>query len=169
MAPEATTQPRVPIQAWAGVALCLAPLVILALSKPWIWLVLAAVVTLPVWLRKADAARWRRRASARTGEDIGTFARAFARKGAEPFDPRVIRATWDALTVEFERGGPRVPVRPTDDLDEDFDIENVDVLATAVAKRAGRSAASWEANVSVLDGVRTVADLVRIVSRQPSA
>jgi hypothetical protein len=145
-----------------------AALVVLALWKPWAWLLLAGFVALQIYFRRTDARRWRLRAAARTTEDIGTFARGFDRKGAEPFDPRVIRATWEALAVELQPGGPRVPVRPNDDLEEDFEIEEVDVLATAVAKRAGRSTRAWERTPSVLDEVVTVADLVRVVSRQPS-
>jgi len=157
-----------PLWAWAISALYVGALVILALWKPWVWLLLGAFVALQVLFRRTDARRWQQRAAARTGEDIGTFARSFDRKGAEAFDPRVIRATWEALALELQPGGPRVPVRPNDDLEDDFEIEYVDVLATAVAERAGRSARAWERTPSILDGVLTVADLVRVVSRQPT-
>src|SRR5438128_1874953 len=40
--------------------------------------------------------RLQRLAAERSGEDIGTFARAFNRR-AGLFDPWVVRATWDAL------------------------------------------------------------------------
>jgi hypothetical protein len=52
----------------------------------------------------------------RPGEDIGTFARAFDRR-AEPFDPWVVRATWDALVPYVTHGDWHVPLRPTDRLD----------------------------------------------------
>ena len=45
------------------------------------------------------------------GEDIGTFARAFDRR-SEPFDPWVVRATWDALLPYCG-----FPLRPADRVD----------------------------------------------------
>ena len=157
-----------PYGAWAVVAAYFAILALVALWKPWFWLVLAGMAALQVHFYRVDLRRWRARGASRRGEDIGTFAKAFDRKGPAPFDPRVVRATWDALAVELEPGGPRVPVRPTDDLERDFEIEYVDVLATAIAQRAGRASIAWQARPSLLDDVRTVADLVRVVSRQPS-
>src|SRR4030095_4437057 len=68
-------------------------------------------------IAKRNADRYELRLSKeRTGEDIGTFARAFDRR-SESFDPWVVRATWEALQpyVSF-------PLRPTDRLVEDLCI-----------------------------------------------
>lgn len=112
--------------------------------------------------------RLRRLAAARPGEDIGTFARAFDRRG-EPFDPHVVRAVWDALQPYMIYGRGRVPVRLTDRIDEDLDIDWDDIdmgLLQEVAGRAGRSLEGLEAN-PWYGRVRTVGDLVRLLSTQP--
>jgi hypothetical protein len=157
-----------PYQAWALVGLYFAIFSLVALWKPRMWFVVGGMAALQIHFYRADARRWRERSASRRGEDIGTFARAFDRKGGSLFDPRVVRATWDALAVELEPGGSRVPVRPVDDLEQDFEIEYVEVLATAIAQRAGRSPVAWQVEPSLLDHVRTVADLVQVVTRQPS-
>ena len=79
----------------------------------WFFFVLIWAVLWPILLLEHFAGPLRRHlgqlASDRIGEDIGTFARGFNRR-TEPFDPWVVRATWDALTsllgdaVEEQRG-----------------------------------------------------------------
>jgi len=99
-----------------------------------------------------------RLAAERAGENIGTFARAFDRR-AEPFDPWVIRATWDSF------GG--VPIRPSDDLAQEFGIaEELDVIVSDIAARSGHSLDFAEPNRVVAE-IKTVGDLVRFVTRQP--
>src|SRR5262249_32026675 len=68
----------------------------------------------------------RRLASERISEHIGTFARAFNRR-SEPFDPWVVRATWDALSPYVVLDGASVPLRPTDRLLEDLCIDPDDI------------------------------------------
>lgn len=157
-----------PLMAWAVWVAYMAGLVLFAFWNSLAWLLVLGFVVLQVYLRRTEARRWRQRAAVRGQEDIGTFARAFDRRGPEPFDPRVIRAVWDALAVEFTPGRARVPVRAEDSLDDDFGIEDVEPLATAVAERVGRSARAWQIRPSVLDDVTTVRGLVRLVSAQPS-
>src|SRR5438105_187153 len=69
-------------------------------------LLVGTLVMIPV-----DNRYFQRLASQRVGEDIGTFARAFDRRN-EPFDPWVVRATWDALQVYVRYPGGRLPLRP---------------------------------------------------------
>jgi hypothetical protein len=104
-----------------------------------------------------------RLAAERKGEDIGTFAQAFDRH-AEPFDPWVIRATWDALRSEL--GG--LPLRPSDNLTEDFGLdEEIDSIIPKIAVRSGRSLEFVVANP--FNGkIKTVGDLVRFITRQPA-
>ena len=161
--------PQAPsLAAWAPVLGYAAVIALMAIPFPSLWLVLGGWAALNVHLRRADAQRWRARAAERQGEDIGRFARAFLRNSAAPFDAWVIRATWDALAVELAAGGPRVPVRPEDDLEDDFDIEDPESLATSIAWRAGRSARAWQVEPALLADLRTVRDLVNLVARQPS-
>lgn len=131
-------------------------IVFLVFSLPWIFA-----------NQNADAEN-RRLAKQRKGEDIGTFARAFDRH-SEPFDPWVVRATWDALQsyVTF-------PLRPTDRLIEDLCIadEEIDMaLLVEVAARSRHSLDDLEANpyfakFSKFSNV-TVADFVKLISWQP--
>jgi hypothetical protein len=108
-----------------------------------------------------------RLARERAGEDIGTFARAFNRR-APTFDPWVVRAVWDALAPWTElRGGGRLPLRPTDVIDElgcvDEDLD--DVLREA-ATRARRSLVAVRGN-PYYRRVVTVGDLVAFIAHQP--
>jgi hypothetical protein len=109
----------------------------------------------------------RRLAGERKGEDIGTFARAFDRR-SEPFDPWVVRATWDALQryVGF-------PLRPTDRLGDVLSIDPLefDSLINEVAERSGHSLDNPEANphyarIPKFDDA-TVCDFVSFISCQP--
>jgi hypothetical protein len=107
-------------------------------------------------------------AAKRLNEDIGTFARSFDRRN-EPFDPWVVRATWDALQpyVTFRDG--RLPLRPTDHLADDLSIADEDledIIADKVAHRSGRSLDSLESN-PYFGKVATVGDFVRFMSSQP--
>jgi hypothetical protein len=133
------------------------------------------VVLFPaVWpcllLNYANNRRLRRLASGRIGEDIGTFARAFDRR-AEPFDPRVVRATWDALRPYTTFPGGSVPLRPGDRLQEDLRIDLDDVafdLIPEVAKRSGHSLHDERSN-PLYGKIHTVGDFVRFITLQPRA
>ena len=100
-------------------------------------------------------------------EDIGTFARAFDRRG-DWFSPHVVRAVWDALEPYVTLGGSRVPVRPTDRIDEDLHIDwdDIELMLSEVANRTGRSIEGIEEN-PWYGRVRTVGDMVRLLSAQP--
>jgi hypothetical protein len=104
---------------------------------------------------------WRR-------EDIGSFARGFDRR-SEPFDPWVVRATWDAMKMYM-----RIPLRPTDRFVKDFGIvdEEIDMaLLDEVAERSGHSLEDlarnpYYAKLSSLPDF-TIGDFVRLISWQP--
>jgi len=107
------------------------------------------------------------RARERTGEDIGTFARALDRR-APSFDPWIVRAVWDALTSwTVLGGGGHLPLHPSDVIADlgcvDEDLE--DVLDEAAA-RAGRRLDDMRAN-PYYGRVSTVGDLVAFISHQP--
>ena len=162
MAPQ-----RASIATWLPLVGCAGMMALMAIPFPFLWVVLGGWVALNVHLRRVDAARWRARATERKHEDIGRFARSFLRDRSAPFDAWVIRATWDALAIELEPGGARVPVRAEDDLEDAFDLEDLEPLATAIAWRAGRSARAWQVAPELLDEVHTVRDLVHLIARQP--
>src|SRR5579872_482881 len=107
-------------------------------------------------------------ANDRSGEDIGTFARAFDRR-SEPFDPWVVRATWDALGLYVSFDGQRLPLRPDDRLLDDLRIDPDDVefsLIPEVAKRSGHSLKNPERNPH-FGKVSAIRDFVRFIASQP--
>jgi hypothetical protein len=110
----------------------------------------------------------RRLVEQRPGEDIGTFARAFDRH-IEPFDPWVVRATWDALVPCVRHGDWHVPLRPTDRLAEDLGIDLDEFRLELLEEVAVRSRHTLDnpENNPVPWEIETVGDLVRFVTLQP--
>jgi hypothetical protein len=105
-------------------------------------------------------------AERRTGESLCTFVRALP---IRDLDTWVIRATYDGdrdyLSVT---GNPNFPLRPSDGLVEDLKIDpdELDDLATEVAKRAGRTP-EWCGTNPYSGRVVSVEDLVKLVCAQP--
>jgi hypothetical protein len=110
----------------------------------------------------------RRLAEQRRGEGIGTFARAFDRR-VDPFDPWVVRATWDALVPCLSHGDFHVPLRPSDRLAEDLWIDTDETLFYLLEGVAARSRHSLDnpENNPVYGELETVGDVVRFVTLQP--
>jgi hypothetical protein len=108
-----------------------------------------------------------RMAAERRAENIGTFARAFDRR-AEPFDPWVLRATWDAIQPYVMLDGAQLPLRPTDRFVDDLCIDPDDIyfMVVEIAERSGHSLRRPEVN-PYYGRVDTVGDLVRFVTQQP--
>jgi hypothetical protein len=100
------------------------PLVILLCL---LWICILAVIWPILVLEQFFVHRpqMRRLALGRSGEHIGSFARAFNRR-REPFDPWVIRATWEALGPYVRLEGKQIPMRPTDRLIQDLSIDPED-------------------------------------------
>jgi hypothetical protein len=163
-----------PAEAGATSRVALAVLCLAALWAVWylahhpVGAAVASAFVGAVWLvgRLLDR-RLARLARERAGEDIGTFARAFDRR-APTFDAWVVRAVWDALAPWTElRGGGRLPLRPTDVIDElgcvDEDLD--DVLREAAA-RARHTLDGVDGN-PYFGRVVTVGDLVAFIAYQP--
>ncbi len=137
------------------------------------WAVVALLVAAfwPLILVGYYLSNWhlRRLASERSGEDIGTFGRSFDRR-TEPFDPWVIRATWDALHPYVAFSGGCLPLRQTDRLDEDFriDPDDIDDFICEVATRSAPSLDHTEVN-PFYGKIVTVGDVVRAITLQPRA
>jgi hypothetical protein len=108
-----------------------------------------------------------RRARARSGEDIGSFARAFDRR-APTFDPWVIRAVWDALAPwTIVRDDTRFPLRPADIIADLGCVgTDLDDVCLEAATRARRLLDEGKENPDS-GRVETVGDLVEFISRQP--
>ena len=135
---------------------------------PWFWLLVLAAVALILYGSSSYSRHLRQLAAARTEEDIGTFARAFDRRG-EPFDPWVARAVWEALQAELRVDGKPVPVRPSDRIVEDLKLDWEDLedeIVNNIAPRARRSLDGVEQNPRY-GQLATVGDLVRLLSSQP--
>ena len=161
------TRRKAPVSGW----LFLAVLIAAALAATISWPVPAAViasafVAISLAINRVTSRRLHCLAVERPGEDIGSFARAFDRR-AEPFDPWVVRATWDALKPYLEFNGGRVPLRPTDRLDLLIDPEDLAFeVYEEVAARTGRSVDLDQAN-PMFGKVVTVGDFVKFVTLQP--
>ena len=159
------------VASWGAVQIVQHPLIALAIGLP---------IGVLLWLggRSARAAhsRWAatRRAAIRPGEDIGTFARAFDRRGGlapgVAFDPWAVRAVWEGLMpLAAGAAGAAIPLRPEDRLAEDLglDEEDIEELVPSLLSRIGRREGDWPRNPYHESGVRTVGDLVGFLSAQP--
>jgi hypothetical protein len=152
---------------WVVLAVLAVGVVAAEVVWPLMRLIAVGVKTWVIICNVVTSRHLRRLAARRSGEDIGSFARAFDRR-TRPFDPWVVRATWDALQPYVAFDGGKVPIRPTDRLDEDLciDPELQDDLFEQVAERAGRSQEHLEQN-PLYGKVVTVGGFVHFVTWQP--
>ena len=102
----------------------------------------------------------------RQGEDIGTFARSFDRRGKD-YDPLVVRAVWDALQPHCQHRSGVVPLRPSDRFTTfmAMDWEEIGDVVEEVLQRTGRSLE--QPNTSQVSRVETVRELVEFLCAQP--
>ena len=160
--------PRMPYAGWIVLGVFSVGLAIVLLRHPLGTLsILGALAAVSYILTIVNNRRLRREATARPGEDIGTFARALDRR-APNFDPWIVRAVWDALQPYVRYGEQHLPIRPSDRLDEDLrmDPDDLPELAVEIALRVGRSSTDWQRNPKA-HSVRTVADLIALIEYQP--
>lgn len=131
----------------------------------------AAVAALMLWARLggwASVRRLRAMAAARPDDSICTFARGF---DCRAVDTWVIRAVYEELQAGLAPAVSRFPLRASDTLRGDLDIEADDLdldLVPAIAARAGRSLDGAERNPH-REEVTTVGGLVRFMAAQPRA
>ena len=155
----APPRPPMTLLEWFILAGLLAALVAVVIERPvFVWNVLGLVSIASLVVGFFANRNAQRLTVERAGEDIGTFARGFDRR-AEPFDPWVVRATWDALRLYTD-----CPLRPTDQL-QDLGIDGLemDYLFVEIAERSGRSLD----DLRILEPVETIGDFVRFLSVQP--
>lgn len=117
---------------------------------------------------RAHTRRMRVMQRERANEDIGTFARAFARHAGPTVDPWAIRAVWDALTPFTECRGERLPLRPSDRFEADLgiDLDDLEDLVPQLVERCERVPGNWKAN-PYYEKLSTVGNLVYFISAQP--
>ena len=126
-------------------------------------LVLIPFLTKPGRKKRVGAIRHER-----ANEDIGSFARAFDRRGEPQVDPWAIRAVWDALTPLTAAGGQTIPLRPTDRWEADLGIdpEDIEDLVPQLVEQCERAPGDWKAN-PFYERLSTVGELVYFISAQP--
>jgi hypothetical protein len=142
-----------------GAAVIAAPAVILGIVG-----VLAASTIL---LEQRRTQRMGPLLTARDGEDVGSFARAFNRH-AGPLDPWAIRAVWHTVVPMTTTRGKLIPLRPSDRFVEDLGIdpEDIEYAVPKLVTQCERDIKGYRTNpyYTKLD---TVGGLVRFISAQP--
>ena len=94
-----------------------------------------------------------------------TFVRAYARGDRDPF---VLRAVYEELAPYLTVGGTAIPLRPTDLLEQDLQVdgEELEFLARELATRCGRALTDSQAN-PYHGRIKTIGDLVAFLRAQP--
>ncbi len=155
---------------WAVLVILLVACLYLFWLKP-MWLAGFVLLLLILAVESSvRSARTRRRlaqlAAARPGESIGTFARAFDPRTTDTW---VVRAVYEQLQDMLKGCYPSFPLRPTDRLKEDLELDPDDLdldLADEISERTGRPVADCSGN-PYLGKIATVADIVRFFCAQP--
>jgi hypothetical protein len=167
--PLPTSHGRLGLGGWLAVAgIAAVPLFFLITHPLGTLSVFAVFVGMTLLLEYKRSQQVRALVDERPNEDIGSFARAFNRRGSDPVDPWAIRAVWNALVPMTESKGRRIPLRPTDRVDTDLaiDPEDFEDLVPALVEQCERVSGNWEAN-PYYRRLSTVADLVYFISAQP--
>jgi hypothetical protein len=153
--------------AWAALVCGLVTLALIALvvrlpENPLAAVWVAGFLAYVVVVGRREKRRMQLLAVSRLGEDIGTFARAFNRRGAAVFDPRAVRGVWHTLQRLQPLAPEQVPIRPSDRLHEDLAIDDEDLAYTLpdLVKRCGREFGAFTDENLAPPSVATVADVV---------
>lgn len=141
-------------------------------SLLWNWPVAASLVgaAIVVWTIEENR-RWRRHltamAASRADEGICSFVRALP---IRDLDTRVVRATFQEIQAYLRHGPKAFPLRPSDRLVEDLniDLEDLEDITVTIADRAGRTLEGYQANPRYA-GMTTAEDLIAFLSAQPMA
>lgn len=161
---------RIPEQPWTPTGLlvlgCIvAALLALVYFEPIVGLILGGLVVIGFIVSIRHNRRMGRLAASRGDESICTFARSFDRRSVDPW---IIRAVYEELQSACAFKGGVVPIRATDHMVRDLDIDGdeLDYIAEDIARRAGRSLSHSEKN-PWYDRVHTAGDLVHFFAHQP--
>jgi hypothetical protein len=127
---------------------------------------LVALIVLLCWLGGIEEARRLRHvAEQRQNDSICTFARALDYRR---LDTKVIRVVYEELQGYFEGYVPNFPFRVSDNLTEDFKIDewDIDDLVCEIAERTGRRLDNCDAN-PYREKVQTIGDVIHFLCAQP--
>lgn len=149
---------------WAFLAIGLTVLATVIWNYPMIAGLLALLI---VASELFDSRRKKRFMESRAGEGICQFARSF---DCRKTDTRIVRAVYEELAQALGVSKAVFPVRAADAIFSKqglhFDSEELDLIAQAIAFRAGRSLVNVEQN-PYFGRIETVADLVAFLMAQP--
>lgn len=121
--------------------------------------VAAIALSSAITIRKLNRLRESRR-----GDDICTFARALP---IRDLDTWVVRATYEEVATYMGAEKKPFPIRPSDRLKEDLEIDGEDLaeIAIAIATRSRRTLDDFDKN-PVYPKMKTVEDLIRVIMWQ---
>ncbi len=116
---------------------------------------------------KYDCSYFNVLANERENEDIGSFARSLDYR---TIDTWAIRAVYEELNDEIYCNENNLPIRASDRLDEDLDLDDDDLfyLYNQIAQRTNRTDEKIEQN-PYYGKVDTVEDMVLFFNAQPKA
>ncbi len=151
---------------WGGFLTLLAvALWFLIQYSPWVPAGTGIALALLYVMSRSRAGRLRTLSSERKGGSICTFVRAYARGDRDPF---VLRAVYEGLAPYLTVGGTPIPLRPTDLLEQDLQVdgEELEFRARDLATRCGRALTASQAN-PFHGRIKTIGDLVAFLRAQP--
>ena len=142
-----------------GAVLIAAPLVVVG--------VIGVLAAGTIALERRRAVRMGPLLTAREGEDVGTFARAFDRRQGA-LDPWAIRAVWNTVMPMTSTRGKLIPLRPTDTFVEDLEIdpEDIEYVIPKLVLQCDRDIEGYATNPYYSE-LSFVGGLVRFISSQP--
>lgn len=165
-------QARRPAMSWRGrifMAVALLALLCSLLLALGAYPVTVCLIAVAIWALVAigeqrQKKRLLQRLQARSGESICQFARSI---DCRRVDTWVVRAVYEELQRYYSKKWA-VPLRVTDRLEEDLQLESedMDYVLVDMAQRAGRNLADTQHN-PFYDKVSTVGDLVHFLNAQP--
>lgn len=163
-------QPQDGVTGWCFLILICGGLTYVLFSHPVVTIAtVAELLVLSGLLERTWARKVGTVAEPRREEDIGSFARAFNRRGADPIDPWAIRAVWNALVPLTAARGVTIPLRPSDRVAADLllDPDDLEDLIPLLVEQCERAPGNWRTN-PYYPRLQTVADLVFFISSQPA-
>jgi len=155
---------KMTIPGWIFLGALAAGAIVFVIHFPYSLIPIALLVITCVASDRAYLTRLRVHTAGRE-PDLCAFARAFDRR---MIDPRLIRATWDEITDYLKGVRDPFPLKPTDRIvaDLEIDLEDMEEIVIRIADRAGYSLKEYEKNPRYKN-MQTIGDLVLFLNEQP--
>lgn len=161
---KAAGKPACSFVGWLIVAVLLCILLAVMWYAPLLTIGALLLVAVQFYLQHLEAtAHFRSMKKARPGESITTFAKSFDSK----IDPQVVRAVYEELQFYV----PYAPLRRTDEMLKDLQINTEDFeqdISANLSKRTGRTLEGFAKN-PYFNKLITVQDVVMFFDMQPKA